>query len=226
MMRRLPLLLLCALAVGGCGDDDGGPIGPECGNGIIEAGEVCDDEALGVATCLTLGWTMGTLVCSNDCTYDVTGCMGGGPDCGNWVKEYQEECDTSDLGGSTCVSIGYGAGEIGCRDDCTYDPSECGAPASCGNLIIDGPEECDGADRGGVTCESMGHLGGELTCAANCVLDDSACRDAVCGNGVIEGEEQCDASAFGQEDCVTFNHAGGDLLCTSYCLIDDSQCYD
>lgn len=233
LMRALwlAMALTSMVLVVGCGDDDGGEVdaGGSCGNGTLDFGEECDGADLGEEDCLTLGWTMGTLACAADCTFDISVCVGGGPSCGNWEVEYGEDCDTTDLGGGTCESVGMSPGTLACRDDCTYDKSGCGPAAGCGNGIIDGVEgveECDGVEMGGVTCESLGYLGGELACATNCVIHEGGCFYADCGNGVLEGDEECDTDAFGDEDCVTFGHYGGDLQCTSYCLIDDSLCTD
>jgi hypothetical protein len=48
---------------------------PECGNGEIEFGEICDGENLDKDTCVTLGFSGGNLVCSADCmVIDMGGC--------------------------------------------------------------------------------------------------------------------------------------------------------
>jgi hypothetical protein len=48
--------------------------GAVCGNGVIEGSEQCDGTSLGGATCESLGYGAGTLVCSSQCRYDLTGC--------------------------------------------------------------------------------------------------------------------------------------------------------
>lgn len=48
---------------------------PECGNGIIEAGEECDVGTLNGKTCITEGYTGGTLSCNpTTCQFDTSGC--------------------------------------------------------------------------------------------------------------------------------------------------------
>ncbi len=46
----------------------------ECGNGEAEEGEDCDGEDWAGATCETLGYVPGRLVCNDTCTFDVSGC--------------------------------------------------------------------------------------------------------------------------------------------------------
>lgn len=45
--------------------------------------------------------------------------------CGNIVAEGGEDCDNSDLKGSTCTSLGYGSGTLSCDISCSYDTSVC-----------------------------------------------------------------------------------------------------
>lgn len=45
-----------------------------CGNGVIDAGEQCDQSNLNGATCASLGYAFGTLRCVANCAFDTTGC--------------------------------------------------------------------------------------------------------------------------------------------------------
>ncbi|MFC1800573.1 LamG-like jellyroll fold domain-containing protein, partial [Nanoarchaeota archaeon] len=47
------------------------------------------------------------------------------PECGNNVKDAGEDCDTLDLGGQTCIGLGYPSGSLACHSNCTYDTSPC-----------------------------------------------------------------------------------------------------
>ncbi len=59
----------------GC-SNNGGPV---CGNGVIETGEVCDGSNLGGETCVSQGFSGGTLACNGSCTgFDTSGCTSGG----------------------------------------------------------------------------------------------------------------------------------------------------
>ena len=54
-----------------------GPTGPlaECGNGDVEAAEDCDGANLQGATCEDLGQAPGFLACTEQCAFDVSGCV-------------------------------------------------------------------------------------------------------------------------------------------------------
>lgn len=55
---------------------DSSTTGPtaECGNGAIEDGEECEGEDLGDATCESLGYAPGPLMCAPTCMLDASGC--------------------------------------------------------------------------------------------------------------------------------------------------------
>jgi sulfatase modifying factor 1 len=48
---------------------------PECGNGQVEEGESCEGTDLVGSTCENLGQAPGTLGCTTDCMFDVSGCV-------------------------------------------------------------------------------------------------------------------------------------------------------
>lgn len=51
-----------------------------CGDGIVDAPtEQCDRSDLGGATCLTAGFTNGTLACDKTCHFDTSQCSGACP---------------------------------------------------------------------------------------------------------------------------------------------------
>jgi len=164
----------CTLDTTGCT----GP--PRCGDGVINLpGEACDGAALGGESCESLGLGPGTLACSPTCTFDTTGCSEP-PRCGDGViNQPGEVCDGADLGGKTCVDIGFLGGTLACRPDCTYDASGCVGTPFCGDGVINRPdEECDRTDLGGRTCESLGLGGGTLACASNCKLQTAGCASS------------------------------------------------
>lgn len=49
--------------------------------------------------------------------------------CGNGVKDSGEACDGSDLGGQTCIGLGFSGGTLSCTASCSFNTSACtGAP--------------------------------------------------------------------------------------------------
>jgi len=45
--------------------------------------------------------------------------------CGNKIKETGEECDKSDVGGTSCFLQGFAGGTLACKENCTFDFSGC-----------------------------------------------------------------------------------------------------
>lgn len=65
-----------------------------CGNGVIEADELCDGTNLNGQTCpsLSSAFNGGTLTCSSSCTFDLTACSSS-TTCINGKTETGEDCD-------------------------------------------------------------------------------------------------------------------------------------
>ena len=158
------------------GDANDVPIEEGCGNGVREQGEDCDVGDLGEASCASVGFEGGTLLCGDQCRFDTTLCRL----CGNGVREEGEDCDGFDTGGQACILRGFDQGRIVCTEDCALDDSGC---TICGDGVKEGDEACDGEDLGGATCESLmsGKRGG-LGCLDDCTIDASVCIDG----GTIE----------------------------------------
>ena len=76
-MRRLTLFAASLLvACGGC-DDLGDPVHVDCGNGVVDALEVCDGVELAGQTCASQGFERGNLACSPSCGgFVVASCEG------------------------------------------------------------------------------------------------------------------------------------------------------
>ena len=45
--------------------------------------------------------------------------------CGNGLKEIDEQCDGTDLGGQTCLAYSFTGGDLTCNTNCTFDTSAC-----------------------------------------------------------------------------------------------------
>ncbi len=114
---------------------DAGPPPPECGNGTLEAGEMCDD-----------GNTMPGDGCTATCAREAY--------CGNRMVDMGEVCDdgnnrSADGCRSDCRSteicgnmiVDYAVGEV-----CDSTPgcdSGCRMIMGCGDMMLTSPEECD-----------------------------------------------------------------------------------
>jgi cysteine-rich repeat protein len=179
---------------------DGTCVTPSCGNGILEAGEACDDgnddnSDICLDTCVAAscgdgfvgpgeGCDDGNDVDSDDCDNECTPLT-----CGNGVVEPPEQCDDGNDVGSdaclnTCVIASCGDGQVQagveeCDDGNDVDSDACldtCVAATCGDGIVHvGVEECDDANA---------------SSADACV---TGCVSATCGDGyILEGVEECD----------------------------------
>lgn len=103
---------------------------PTCGNGLIEGGERCDGAALNGWSCRTFGFSGGTLACTTQCQFSTSACTGNATNtsnatCGNSIINTGEQCDGTNLGGSTCQSLNYRQGTLRCGTNCRFDASQC-----------------------------------------------------------------------------------------------------
>jgi hypothetical protein len=96
-----------------------------CGDGEIALGEACDSLNFDGESCASLGFAGGALSCNADCTALVTTQCQPLPTCGDGVRNGGEQCDANDLGGTTCVTLGFDLGMVDCTAGCTIDSSGC-----------------------------------------------------------------------------------------------------
>ncbi len=150
-------------------DDSACVAAGRCGDGTIQStfAEDCDGDNLGGASCESLGYTSGALICDGACAFDTSACLS---ECGNGQLEVGEDCDDGNAGaGDGCDNCTVEGGW-----DCTAaSPSVC--TPSCGDGVILGDEECDGANLNGQTCNTRGFPGGSITCDGACRFDFSTC---------------------------------------------------
>ncbi len=172
LVSLLALLFALPLAA----QPQGGLYIPYCGNGILDAGEMCDD-----------GNTNAFDGC-NDCKLMIKAPAQNQYYCGNEEVEPGEECDPPSpypilyavtrgyfcdescrYVSTTCGNGKLGLGEWcddgnkqngdGCSEDCNFESAPIyGTPASiCGNDILENGEECDHGNangRRGSSCRS------------------------------------------------------------------------
>ncbi len=140
----------------------------QCGNGLVEAGEQCDDGNL-----------LSGDGCSDVCVTEVIPSTSTTPPpstpasttqvCGNGIQEGSEACDD-----------GNPWYNDGCDPMCRLDAN---TPPKCGNGDIELGEECDDDNlNNGDGCSSL--------CKKETA--STASTTPVCGNGIQEGSEACD----------------------------------
>ena len=194
----------------------------ECGNGVQEAGEECDDGD------------------NNTTEYGLRGrcnlkCDDYAPHCGDGTQDGIEACDA---GADNTDAYGAAAG---CNSECT------GLAPHCGDRIINGGETCDdGADNsdeyGGVgacnaSCSGYASYCGDGFADTEETCDDgeantdahgspgrcnSACSGEApsCGDGIQNGGEACDS---GVDNTDAYGDAG---RCNGTCNGDAPYCGD
>ncbi|MBX7116151.1 MAG: VCBS repeat-containing protein [Myxococcaceae bacterium] len=122
MWQQIAIVVLFSLSTWGCRGDrtQSNPNDlptPTCGDGHLDTGEECDGSSLGSATCLSLGFDIGTLSCDGHCKLVTAQCSRR---CGNGTIDTGEECDGA-LGVSACATFGYQA----CSASCALERGHC-----------------------------------------------------------------------------------------------------
>ncbi|MDX2054737.1 MAG: DUF4215 domain-containing protein [Polyangiaceae bacterium] len=149
-----------------------------CGNGVKEGNEACDDGNTSSgdgcsAACLTESCGNSRLDVGEDCDPpDGTSCdVACKFECGNGIRHTSEECDD-----------GNRVSNDGCDSSCRREV--------CGNRLVEGNEECDppngtscdtvckrecgnGVQRGGEECDDGNRVGGD-GCEADCRISSTA----------------------------------------------------
>ena len=185
----------------GCTSASDADCSSTCGNGLVEANEVCDKA---IAS-LTAGACPATCDDNNPCTVD----------------RWDSKGTCLDQCVSTPVTV-FKSGDLCCPPGANRSvDSDC--PATCGNNVVEAEESCDRAIAAGQpgaclsaclpssACAMAKLTGSPLQCTATCEVTavtaclsgDGCCPPAcganqdadcpvVCGNGLVERGEACD----------------------------------
>jgi hypothetical protein len=200
-----------------------------CGNNNQEYGESCDGYDLNGYDCQDFGYNSGTLRCNSNCNFDISGCYNYNiPSCGNGIINYGEVCDSGNLNGQTCQTLGFDYGYLNCQSNCNgfitsncrcndgyyYNGYDCVSQSNCGNSIKEAYEECDyGIFNGQICSPAYG---------SSCSYCDSSC-DLItlygekCGDGIINNGETCDGGNLASQTCQTLGYDYGYLNCENSC---------
>ncbi len=212
-----------------------------CGNGTAEGEEECDRRDLHGYNCVSAGnligrtgrYKGGALGCSTACEFVFGDCTSD-TECPDQVREGQEECDGTDFGDATCMSVGkthhegpFVSGPLSCTPDCFIKVEACVRGGDCGNgKKEDRFEDCDRNDFGFATCENAFGRPGRLLCTPECRFDRNSCeRLQQCGDDFIEGTERCDGFNLNDQTCASLGLGGGELRCGADCQFDETRCF-
>ena len=120
--------------------------------------------------------------------------------CGDGKINGTEQCDASDLGGKTCVSLGFKSGVLSCGSSCLFDTSGC--KANCTGVCTPGKKE---TSKTGCQCGAAK----ERVCTTGCSWGLwSACKG---GTGVCTPGKKQKSSA----GCTGCDYK--EQTCTSMC---------
>ena len=221
-----------------------------CGDGTVDPGEDCDGGNLSMTDCIDLGFTGGTLACDASCNFNTAGCTGGGPVCGDGVIDPGEDCDGTNLGGSTCSSLGFSGGTLSCNASCIFNTAACttamgcagmpnGTPCSDMNLCTTG-DACSAGVCVGTTvdcsaltnsCNTGSCSAATGACVATPLPNGTACADTLtcttgttCTTGVCGGGFSIDCSAFDSACAVGACAEPGGCYASAYA--DGTPCDD
>lgn len=158
---------------------------PTCGNGEVDAGEVCDKSTGILANCVDINseWYQGgKAYCQDDCLgWDTSTCEEVPHTCGNNIREGIEACDGDAMACAELDPEKYQSGTAFCNESCTgYVTDDCVEiePSECGNGIREGLEVCDGEIATCVDIDPIAYSGGKAYCKNDCTgWDTSTCTE-------------------------------------------------
>ena len=210
---------VCVVCDGGCQERT--LSGSFCGDGVVQAQEVCDDGNRVDGDYCSADCGQRTSVCGDgvrelsevcddgnqdDGDYCSADCFNVTTICGDWRLEGTEACDDGNTFTETCQ---YG------QLECVICDSSCalafGEVSYCGDGITQDGESCDDGNVGVESC-AYG-LESCLVCDAGCELVPG--NVAYCGDGIVQADEACDAGTSVVDTC---------RYGVSSCLLCDANC--
>ncbi|MCA9655013.1 MAG: DUF4215 domain-containing protein [Myxococcales bacterium] len=249
MKIRPLLLIIAALSLApSCKGEDPPPAAPdpECGNGLLEAGETCEGLPPPVGCDMTTCTVDPDYSCIPMFPVPAEGDSGGPVEpmevmstcelldhCGDGIVDPDEDCDDGDM------TVGDGCS--GCRIDplwtCTGEPSDC---FQCGDGFLDPGEECDDGEQmdppmyANQGCEQCTIQPGWECYDMLPSLCGPICGDGIwlheglsvgfaegCDDGNLVDDDGCNASCVVETDCECTGMEGGTSTCV--CGVGDSS---
>jgi hypothetical protein len=157
---------------------------PICGNNIIEGSEACDGTNLAGQTCVTKGFSGGTLSCTA-CAFNTSSCSS--TVCGDGTCSAGETAATClvdcHCGDGACQSS-YSEDSFSCPADCGYPNGRC----DWYETAKDNPLDCPAG------CNTNGYCNLQSETKASCPSDCFDCNNnGVCQTGSGESQALCPA---------------------------------
>ena len=189
----------------------------ECGNGIKEGNEQCDD-----------GNTNNIDSCTNQCLFTI---------CGDGIVNNNEQCDDGNLNNSDgctnqCILEFCGDGvkqdNESCDDGNNNNTDSCNNQCQntfCGDYIIQSGEQCEPPNTNSCDAQCLFTICGDgIVQVPNGLGQNESCDDGntnntdscnnqceftICGDGLVNGNEQCDDGNNNNTDS-----------CTNQCILE------
>lgn len=188
---------------------DSGPPTANCGDGIRDDDEACDDGNLEAGD-----------GCGANCRYLEPGfvCPNEGQPCrpiakcGDGITVFPEQCDDGGLApGDGCSDLCKF--EIGFK--CEGSPATC-TPTVCGDGVHEGAETCD--DQNSLPFDGCSEL-----CQGEPICTGEGCS-STCGDGLKIGQEECDdGNAIDQDGCSSTCQVEPGYMCDQATACPDGQ---
>lgn len=155
----------------------------DCGNGQCTAAQLGNVNCMALPSPKGTPYSGGPLSCNpQTCTLNQQGCTY----CGDGIRNGNEPCEAGDLGGQSCASQGFDAGNLACTPDCAFNNSGC-KTFVCGDGTCDAGEDscscfqdCPDNPNSCSPCECGFQGGPTCYCDVNCVFNFDCCQGGPC----------------------------------------------
>ena len=104
--------------------------------------------------------------------------------CGDSIIDSGEKCETNDLAGATCQSLGFLKGTLACNSNCQYDTSNCSTPSYCNDGICSAGETATSCPA---DCAAGRCTGTHVSCSVF-AGEPSVCQKHGCITGGMGGQ--------------------------------------
>jgi uncharacterized repeat protein (TIGR01451 family)/MYXO-CTERM domain-containing protein len=227
-------------------DTESTVVNQQCGNGMVESPEVCDDGNASESPCANTCLLANGQQCTGDnqcnsghCDQNGSGTCEPANQCGNGTIEPAngEVCDDGNTtGGDGCEASCKLPNGANCTSDNQCDSGECDETGSmtcvpngtCGNGIVDAGEVCDDGNATQTPCASDCRLADGQMCSMDNQCHSGVCDETgsmtcvpanACGNNVVEAGEVCDDGNASETPCTNTCRRANGQPCTM-----DNQC--